>query len=277
MTDFAPSNPFHFYFGTLQAKDALLQDLGEMTKTLENATMEAQKANMAKTSFLATMSHELRTPLNTIIGFSELITNQINGPIGNSDYISYANDINSAGHNLLSVVNDVLNAAKLESGKIELKETEFELISLLNSCAKKINTSAAEKSITIDLEFAQGISQIYADPDQVKRIINNLLSNAVKFTPNKGTVVINCYLSPEKQLIIEVSDNGIGIESKNLKEIFEPFKQVQKVLTRDYEGSGLGLYITKSLVVLHGGEIAIDSHVDKGTKITTTFPSYRVI
>ncbi|WP_085905673.1 ATP-binding protein [Kiloniella majae] len=276
MTDFAPSNPLHFYFGTLQAKDTLLQDLSEMTKALQKTTKEAQDANAAKTSFLATMSHELRTPLNSIIGFSDLLRNEINGPIG-SEYIAYADDINIAGHNLLSVVNDVFTVAKLESGQIELHDIECDITEILNSCIHKVKATAQEENITIDLQLDDSTALIFADPEKVNHIINNVLSNAIKFTPQGGKISLRSYLSIEEQLVIEICDNGVGIKSDCLETVFEPFRQIQKVYTREYEGSGLGLYIAKSFVMLHNGNITISSDEGAGTKVEIVFPSERIL
>lgn len=259
-------------------------------KELEKAVEQERFASRSKSDFLATMSHELRTPLNSIIGFSELIHNEAFGPLGKECYRDYAADILAAGQHLLAVINDVLDVSKLETGEIELRETECDIQALSASCMKMVTARAVEKQLEIsditksredaarsDNEEASRFPLLYADPIRIKQILINLLGNAVKFTPRQGKITLKRYLTARDQMVIEVTDNGIGISPEDLPRVLEPFKQAKNILTREHEGTGLGLHIVKSMMELHGGNVELFSQLKEGTTVRLIFPAKRVL
>ncbi|MCZ4279619.1 ATP-binding protein [Kiloniella laminariae] len=259
-------------------------------KELEKAVEQERFASRSKSDFLATMSHELRTPLNSIIGFSELIHNEAFGPLGKKCYRDYAADILAAGQHLLAVINDVLDVSKLETGEIELRETECDIQALSASCMKMVTARAVEKQLEIsDITESQRNSArsdngeavrfplLYADPIRIKQILINLLGNAVKFTPRQGKITLKRYLTARDQMVIEVADTGIGISPEDLPRVLEPFKQAKNILTREHEGTGLGLHIVKSMMELHGGNVELFSQLQKGTTVRLIFPAKRVL
>ncbi|WP_419903302.1 PAS-domain containing protein [Kiloniella sp.] len=244
---------------------------------LNDAIEKEQVAGRAKTDFLANMSHELRTPLNCIIGFSELLRNEAFGPLGQERYRDYSVDINEAGVHLLEVLNDVLDVSKLETGEIDLRECEIDLIDLMNSSYKMIVYRAERQKISFDLDLPENLPYLYGDPRRIKQILVNVLSNAVKFSTEGGEVSVSIFISDDGDMCFDVIDRGIGISPEDLALVMEPFHQAGDALTRSHDGTGLGLHIVNSLVELHGGSTEIESKLDEGTTVHLRFPKTRVI
>ena len=235
----------------------------------------AEFANRAKTEFLANMSHELRTPLNAILGFSEVIAGEMFGPVGTAQYVDYARDIHASGEHLLDLINDVLDLAKLEAGKLELHESDVALSAIIDQCVALVRGRAQSGRVTLHVEVPQGLPALRADARALKQVLLNLLSNAIKFTPDGGTVT--AAISEEKNgIAIAICDTGIGMSPADIAVALSPFGQVDSELARKHQGTGLGLPITRSLVRLHGGDITIESTPGKGTTIAAHFPKARL-
>ena len=224
------------------------------------------------------MSHELRTPLNAIIGFSEIIKNEILGSIGNERYREYAGDIHESGEHLLGLINDVLDLSKVESGNAELHEEDVSVSDIMESCLRLMRERARKGGVDLESEIARGAAlALRADARMLKQILVNLLSNAVKFTPAGGKVLIKAWHNPQSGYVLQVVDTGIGIALHDIPKALSRFGQVDSELARKYEGSGLGLPLTKALVELHGGYLDLQSEVGAGTTVTVRFPEERVI
>ena len=243
----------------------------QMEDELQNALAEAERANQAKSEFLATMSHEFRTPLNAILGFSEMLHGQYFGPLGSHNYQEYAKDIHHSGEHLLALVNDILDIAAIEAGKRSMKKELFATVEVAGDAVKKLQPLAEEKSITLSLAVEDSAVEIFADRRSFVQIILNLLGNALKFTPAGGAIAINVDSEPGLRRL-SVSDTGIGIPADKLKSIADPFSQTQSDPHLTQNGTGLGLSIVKSLAESHGGDIAIDSELGRGTTVTVTLP-----
>ncbi len=252
----------------------IMQDVTE-TIQHERALMEAkesaERAYAAKSQFLANMSHELRTPLNAIIGFSEMMMQQLLGPIGNDRYLDYIKGINESGEHLLDLITDILDMSKIEAGKYELDLETINVAKVIRLAVHMIEARAAEQGIKILVKIPDETIQITADRRAVMQIMLNLLSNAVKFSHPKSTIDVEC-VAISDHISLRVKDHGIGIPANKLKTITNPFEQAANQYTRSHEGSGLGLSITKELAELHGGSIHIDSVVDVGTTVTIRLP-----
>lgn len=242
----------------------------ERTKELRQANIALEKANRLKSEFLATMSHELRTPLNAIIGFAEVLRDEVIGPLS-KEQKECLDDIHSSGQHLLSMINNILDFSKIEAGKFELKYEEFSLEEVIDEVLNAIFEFSSKKGISIHTQFHPDIPPIIADKIKFKQIMFNLLSNAIKFTPENGRVIINAELV-EQYVQIGVSDTGIGIKSEDIDKLFKPFLQLDSSYSRRYEGTGLGLVLTKHLVELHGGKIWVESEYEKGSTFTFTLP-----
>jgi len=241
------------------------------------AMQRAEEANRAKTEFLANMSHELRTPLNAIIGFSEVIEHEILGKAAsNPKYVGYARDINSAGGHLLNVINDILDIAKIEVGRLELDEEVFDLENSLESCIKMLSERAEKSAVELTRSTPAPLPAFTGDEKKFKQIVLNLLSNAIKFTPEGGTVILEAQTEADGTLRVAVIDTGIGIATEDLAKVMAPFMQVESVHSRKYEGTGLGLPISRALTELHGGKFSLTSELGAGTTITLRFPKTRV-
>ena len=265
---------------TIELKEAN-QNLEQMIKTLAEAKNSAETANQTKSDFLANMSHELRTPLNHIIGFTELVTG---GDFGDLNDIQreYLQDVLQSSKHLLSLINDILDLSKVESGKLELQMMHIQLKGLLERSLNMVKEVAMANRIHVSLVMDDIPERILADERKLKQIIFNLLSNAVKFTPKGGQIclmakVLNGFQRftddlqhPRSRSHLEISvvDMGIGIQNDNLERIFNPFEQVESSTTRKYQGTGLGLSLTRRLVELHGGKIWAES---KGEGLGSTF------
>ena len=246
-------------------------------RQLRSAKEEAELASRAKSDFLANVSHELRTPLNAIIGFSEIIKDQLFGPIGNHRYKEYAIDIHDSGTHLLSLINDILDLSKIEAGKFELHEEPIDLERATKSCFRIMRDRAEEAGVNLEHRFPHGLPHLKADPRAVKQILLNLLSNAVKFTGQGGRVLVYPNFSEGGDLVLNVEDTGIGIAEADIAKAMAPFGQVDSSLSRKYEGTGLGLPLTRHLVDLHGGELKLSSHMGQGTLVSITFPRTRLL
>lgn len=244
---------------------------------LRTAKDEAEVASRAKSEFLAMVSHELRTPLNAVIGFSEILTNEMFGPVGDERYMGYAADIRSSGLHLLSLINDILDLSKVEANSFELVEEELDVPALIDEALHLVEAKANAGKIRLDPGLQPDLPALFADERAFKQVILNLLSNAVKFTPPGGRVTVSADVADEGEFIIVIVDTGIGIAEEDQERILKPFTQADSSLARRYEGTGLGLPLTKSLMELHGGRLVLESQPRKGTTVRAVFPRNRVI
>ncbi len=246
---------------------------------LEGARVAAVTASKAKGEFLAHMSHELRTPLNSIIGFAELLDRQHLGPLGAAKYQEYVRDILDSGKHLLALINAVLDWSRAEAGKLILHEEEIDLLALGRICLRSMQEIAESRSLKLadQLDIGPEPPLLFADARMSRQVILNLLSNATKFTPPGGEVAMGISRSEDGGLTLTVRDTGIGIEKSDLARVFEPFVQADGSHNRRFEGSGLGLPLSRRLMEAHGGSLTLASIPGQGTVATMTFPSARVI
>ena len=261
-------------YALAQSRDR--QALLEKSQSLSVAKEQAEVANRAKSEFLANMSHELRTPLNAIIGFSEIMKDQLSGPIDNPYYTEYVRDIHVSAKHLLDVINDILDVSKVEAGKIELEESAIEIATTIHSAIRLVIERAREADVAIEFDPVGDLPELVADHRRVKQMLLNLLSNAVKFTPAGGKVTVKTQID-SGGLEITVADTGIGIAKEKIPLVFTPFAQVDGSLKRKYEGTGLGLSLTRGLIEIHGGNITLTSEPDEGTAVTLWFPPERLV
>ena len=239
---------------------------------LAQVNMQLHEMNRLKSDFLANMSHELRTPLNSIIGFSDVLRG-----IQSLDdkQKRYVNNIGKSGRILLEMINDILDLAKMESGKTELRLTEFELVRIVNAQCDLVRALAEEKNIDLKTNVQQDLPPVVQDQAKVQQILTNLLSNAIKFTPEGGRIDVTATRDDLERMVLKVSDTGVGIAEEDHSVIFEKFRQAQvgtDNLTREYSGTGLGLSIVKELCKLLGGEISFESDLGKGSCFTVRLP-----
>lgn len=243
----------------------------------ERLLSRSEAANRAKNDFLAIMSHELRTPLNAIIGFSEIIANQMFGPVGQEKYADYAGDIRSSGTHLLSIINDILDISKAEAGKLQLEEEPIDPVEALNRSMRMFRQRASEIGVDLSFRVRDDIPWIIADPRLFNQVAINLTSNALKFTPEGGRVWIEIGIDPSGNFTLKVRDTGIGIKEADMKRVFEPFVQVENAMSRTHQGTGLGLPLVRKIMGLHGGSVELESVVGEGTVVTATFPKSRFV
>ncbi len=222
------------------------------------------------------MSHELRTPLNAVIGFSEIIKNQTFGPVGNTKYREYAEDINHSGQHLLALINDILDLSKVESGIEELYEEDIEVPNLVRSVVRLVRQRAMEGGVELELDICDDLPSLHVDERKFKQILVNLLTNAIKFSEPGGGVTLKAWCRAKSGFVIQVIDNGMGIAPEDIPRALSQFGQVDNDYNRKYEGTGLGLPLSKSLVELHGGSFDLQSKVGVGTTITLRLPARRI-
>ncbi|MDH3966628.1 MAG: HAMP domain-containing histidine kinase, partial [Rhodospirillales bacterium] len=262
------------------ANAALESEITERTRVeqeLRAAKDQAEVANRAKSEFLAMMSHELKTPLNAVIGFAEILCRENLGPIGNREYRGYAEDIRLSGNHLLSLINDILDLSKIEANRFELYEEAVDVADTLHSVLPLHQEKMAAERLEFESIFGEPRSGLRADQRALRQMLINLLSNAVKFTPEGGQITVAAGTDGDGRFVVSVSDTGIGISEEDQPKVLLPFNQVDSRLSRKYEGTGLGLPLTKRLMELHGGWLEIESALDRGTKVSLIFPPDRVI
>ncbi len=243
---------------------------------LRAAKEMAEAASRTKSTFLAHVSHELRTPLNAIIGFSEMMSRQLLGPIGNEQYQAYSEDILQSAQHLLGLIDDILNISKAEVGHLELKESTFSMAEVAMQIERMIAQRIQEAGLNLEISLSPHLPLLFADERKIKQILINLLVNAIKFTPEKGHVRLSISKS-EQGLSMQVQDTGIGMDEGDIPKALEAFGQVENPMSRKYEGSGLGLYLTSMYVRLHSGKLRIQSKKGKGTTVTITLPLERLV
>ncbi len=263
-------------------QNAWLTSLREITERkkmedeLRDAKVEAELSNVAKTHFLTCMSHELRTPLNSIIGFSEMIEHDIL-PDRHETCREYAGIINSSGKHLLAIVNDVLDVAAVEAGKVVLDCQLLDVNLVITSSLQMVSRLAREKGIELRYQPLPYMTPLYADYRRLRQILINLMANSIKYTMAGGTVILTCQCNHDGTLTLTVEDTGVGIPSTDLSNLMKPFSRVGDPYTSRSQGTGLGLYITRVMVELHGGSMTITSELKRGTTVVVSFPAERVL
>jgi cell cycle sensor histidine kinase DivJ len=268
--------PFEQTAGATEEREvvAVMRDVSDrkaQEQALDAARAESERANAAKTRFLATMSHELRTPLNAIIGFSEMLVNEDQMRLDAAKRQDYARLINDSGNHLLAVVNGILDMSKMETGDFEITPEPFAPAKVVSNCCDILALRAREAGIDLVIRDSSDLPDVVADKRAFKQIMLNLLSNAIKFTNPGGRVVITSRIETGK-LIVSVEDNGVGIGAADLPSIGNPFFQARSAYDRRHDGTGLGLSIVKGLVSLHGGDMQVRSELGKGTVISIHLP-----
>jgi signal transduction histidine kinase len=254
------------------------QDVTELKHAhmmLTEARDRAERASRAKSEFLANMSHELRTPLNIIIGFSQIMCDELLGPLGAQAYREYAVHIKESGVHLMSIINDILDLSKVEAGKTQLSEDEIDIRTVVRSCLRLMEERAAAAKLNLVTTMPDEMPAVRADERLMKQIVLNLLSNAVKFTPEGGTVSIGIELSDG--LLITVADTGIGMNPEDIPTALTPFVQVDTSMNRKVSGTGLGLPLVDSFARLHGGSLTLHSKPGEGTTAVISLPKSRLI
>jgi signal transduction histidine kinase len=244
---------------------------------LAAALVDAQAANQSKQHFLANMSHELRTPLNAIIGFSELLTSESFGPLGNPSYRGYAQDILDAGRHLLAIIKDILDAAKMDAGKIELSDTPIRIAELLGDCEHMLAPRFADKKLTLSRHIPENLPALRMGAVHMKRILINLVGNAIKFTPPGGRIDATATIAASGELSLVIADTGIGIPPSRIGKLFRPFSQVEESLNRNHDGIGLGLVNTRLIVEAYGGRVWLESQFGHGTQVHVLLPADRLV
>jgi two-component system cell cycle sensor histidine kinase PleC len=262
----------------LHATIAELEDREEklslLARKYEVAMTRAEAANQAKSEFLANMSHELRTPLNAINGFSEIMAGELFGPLGHEKYKGYAGDILKSGQHLLSLINDILDMAKIEAGKLTLHYEQVSLKEIVDDATRLMRGKIEEAGLKLVVDAAE-LPEIEADHRGLKQVVLNLISNAVKFTPEGGDIIVALSRLDDDRVRLAVTDTGIGIAPEDLARLARPFEQVEGQHSKTTQGTGLGLALTKSLIELHGGALVMESEPGRGTTVSFDLPIRR--
>jgi len=254
--------------------------VGDITDKMEfhgkliAAKDRAEIANRVKTEFLANMSHELRTPLNAIIGFSNVILSKLFGDLS-PRYLDYVENIHNSGEHLLEVINDILDVSHIEAGRMELHPKRITAEDIINSALRQIKERCRDAGLSLSLRIAKDLPDLMLDEQRMRQVLLNILSNAVKFTPEGGKIKVKALKNKAGAVVISVQDTGIGMSAEGLKIALIPFGQVDASLARRFDGTGLGLSLTKSFVELHGGTLHITSKIGVGTTVAVHIPAER--
>jgi two-component system cell cycle sensor histidine kinase PleC len=243
----------------------------------DEARRRAEEANMAKSRFLASMSHELRTPLNAILGFSEVMSAEVMGPLNNPTYREYADDIHRSGQHLLNLINEILDLSRIEAGRYELNEEAVDLALVVADCHRLLQLRGHNRGISIHEAFELELPRLWADERACRQICLNLLSNAIKFTPQGGEVWLKVGWTAAGGQYMSVKDNGPGIPEDEIPIVLASFGQGTNAIKSAEQGTGLGLPIAKNLIDMHNGTFTLKSKLRFGTEVIVTFPAERVM
>ncbi len=245
-------------------------------RQLEEARRQAERAIRAKTAFLANMSHEIRTPLTAMMGFAELLEQEVLGPHAIPLYREYARDIAESGRHLMELINDLLDLSKADADRLELVDGTVDVVRVAIGAARLLAERASRHGVSISTAVPLNLPPLWADERKLRQMLLNLLSNAVKFTPADGLVTLGAHVAADGTLWLSVHDTGIGMTGEELGKALEPWGQVDSALARSQIGTGLGLPLTKRLIELHGGRLDVVSRRDEGTTMSLVFPAKRV-
>ncbi len=263
--------------GTATGLMARSAEQGELrSRQLEAARRQADQANRAKTAFLANMSHEIRTPLNAMMGFAEILEQEVLGPHAIPLYREYARDIAESGRHLMDLINDLLDLSKAEADRLDLVEATVDVPRVVAGTARILSERAARNGVRIVTAVPPDLPPLWADERKLRQMMLNLLSNAVKFTPAEGVVTLEGRVAGNGALWLSVHDTGIGMSGEELAKALEPWGQIDSALGRGHVGTGLGLPLTKCLIELHDGRLDVVSTPDRGTTMALVFPAARV-
>jgi len=258
-------------------KDNLIAELGTAKAISDESRRRAEEANLAKSRFLATMSHELRTPLNAILGFSEVMMNEVLGPMQNATYREYAGDIHSSGRHLLDLINEILDLSRIEAGRYELNEEPVTLVHMVDECENLLRLKARNKSLTVTRLVEPDLPRLWADGRATRQVVLNLLSNAIKFTPAGGEIEIRVGWTAGGGEYVSVRDNGPGIAEEEMPIVLSAFGQGANAIKSAEQGTGLGLSIVQAMMQMHGGTFELRSKLLEGTEAIACFPRSRVM
>jgi two-component system cell cycle sensor histidine kinase PleC len=258
-------------------KDDLIAELEVAKSMSDEARRRAEEANLAKSRFLASMSHELRTPLNAILGFSEVMSTEVMGPLNNPMYKEYTSDIHRSGQHLLNLINEILDLSRIEAGKYDLSEDSVQLVDISEDCIGMVQLRARAKNITISEQFESGMPAIWADEKALRQVVLNLLSNAVKFTPQGGEIFVKVGWTAGGGQYLSIRDNGPGIPEEEIPIVLSAFGQGSIAIKSAEQGTGLGLPIVQAILAKHNGEFILKSKLREGTEAIAILPAKRVL
>ncbi|MDH3228507.1 MAG: PAS domain-containing sensor histidine kinase [Alphaproteobacteria bacterium] len=251
--------------------------LKERQEDLASQQQRADSANRAKTDFLLTMSHELRTPLNAIIGFSEVMKQQLRGPLGDERYVDYASDIYESARHLLAVINNILDISRIEAGRLELDEQAVVIGDEIEKALRFVEDEAKAANIVLVRDIDDDLPLLLGDPHKIQQIVVNLAGNSVRYMQNTGQVTVSARRDADGGIVLAVADDGQGMPPEDVQRVISPFVRLSNPMVRQHDGTGLGLPLVKALVELHGGRFSLNSDIGKGTEGIAVFPKTRVI
>jgi two-component system cell cycle sensor histidine kinase PleC len=258
-------------------KDDLIAELEVANSMSDEARRRAEEANLAKSRFLASMSHELRTPLNAILGFSEVMSSEVLGPLANPVYKEYSGDIHRSGQHLLNLINEILDLSRIEAGRYDLSEEALSLLEVAEDCIGMVQLRARAKAITIHSQFESDLPLVWADEKAMRQVMLNLLSNAVKFTPQSGEITVKVGWTAGGGQYVAIKDNGPGIPEEEIPVVLSAFGQGSIAIKSAEQGTGLGLPIVQAILAKHDGQFILRSKLREGTEAIAILPSTRVL